>query len=165
MRGRIGRRGAALRGAAKGVGLFALLGFLFLGLEAEAKDKERGLRRAKRATRSLYRSPDGRHWLWRAPSGALLLNGKQLHLRGRQVGRPVWRRDGLGVAVLQRQRHHLQLVVIADMDGSEPLVWRVPDLVGRRPHIQWLGRKAVGLGSAPLVPRVVFRWTTHLARR
>lgn len=165
MQGRTGRLGAALCGLAKGVGLFALLALLLVGVEAEAKDKEPGLRRAKRDGRLLYRSPDGRHWLWRAPSGALFVDGRSLGLSGRQVGRPVWRRDGRALAVLQRKRHLLQLVVLADLEGSEPLVWRVPTLVGMRPYIQWLGRQAVGLGSARLVPRVIFRWTTHLASR
>jgi len=180
MQDRMSRRVAALKGAARGMGLFALL-TLLLAKPAEGKGRRPSLRRAKQgvssprgrsavsarqqSARHLYRSPRGRRWVQRGRGGSLLLDGRPLFFRGRQVGRPVWRQDGQALAVLRRYRHHLQLVVLTEFPGSEPLTWRVPSLVGRRPHIQWLGPKAVGLGKRPLVPRVVFRWTTHLARR
>jgi hypothetical protein len=130
----------------------------------------------------LVRSPSKRHVVRVVPRG-LLLDGR-LVLLGTIIGRPVWRRDGSAVACVRRApgrrglvKRGLQLVVLPLQKASPllsaamlssltaPLVWRVPRLVGRRPSVFWISKRSIGLGSRPLVPRVVISWTTQIARR
>ncbi len=129
-------------------------------------------------------SPDRRH-VARVTSKGLWIDGRRVAV-GMILRHVVWRRDGRALAFLRRTRHGaLRLIIIPDVAGflvSRPtlpryvrgvswrrdddrLVWRVPAIAGRRPHLFWMGRQAVGLGPRALTPRVVVRWTTQLAQR
>ena len=45
------------------------------------------------------------------------------------------------------------------------MLWQLPQLVGTRPCLAWLGQRAIGVGSRCLVPRVVVSWTTRTAAK
>lgn len=106
------------------------------------------------------RSPDRRHRATRARRG-VYLDGR-LVWAGRALTAPVWRRDSRAFAFIQRVSSFQLAIVVIDR-RDPPLVWTLPPLIGRRPHLFWLGRRSVGVGNAPLVPRVVVSWSTGTA--